>query len=142
MTATESGPGPGAGAQVTITSAAAARRYVRSVVRERWDSPSSRASEQSLIDLLIVVSELVTNAVRHGGGIAGFEVAPAPGGVRLGVRDHSDVVPAVAHGPGALPRAHVGNGYGWPLIIRLAREVGIERHPGGGNTIRVLVPLT
>jgi hypothetical protein len=59
---------------VTITSAAAARRYVRSVVGEGWRSPSGPPTEAAMIDLLLVVSELVTNAVRHGGGLAGFDV--------------------------------------------------------------------
>lgn len=127
--------------QVAVTSAASARQFARDVVRERWDRPGRRASEEAVIDLLLVVSELVTNAIRHGGGIAGFEVTPTREGVRLSVHDYSDVVPAVAYGPGALPHGHVGNGYGWPLIIRLARDIGIERRSQGGKTISVLVPL-
>jgi anti-sigma regulatory factor (Ser/Thr protein kinase) len=94
-----------------------------------------------MIDLLLVVSELVTNAVRHGGGIAGFDVALTPEGVRLDVRDYSAAVPAVAHGPAMLPRSHEGNGYGWPLINRLSSQVDIRRRAAGGKTISVLVPL-
>ena len=109
-------PGP----PVAITNAATARRHVRAFVGERWRSPAGPPTEQSMIDLILVVSELVTNAVRHGGGIAGFDVALTPEGVRLSVRDHSAAVPVGLHGPGALPRAHEGNGYGWPLINRLS----------------------
>jgi hypothetical protein len=36
---------------------------------------------------------------------------------------------------------HRGSGYGWPLIIRLARDITIERRPRGGKTISLLVPL-
>ncbi|GGZ00292.1 ATP-binding protein [Streptomyces poonensis] len=126
---------------VAITNAAAARQYTRRVIQEYWNTPGRGAGEQAVIDLLLVVSELVTNAVRHGGGIAGFEVAPTPEGVRLSVRDHSDVVPDAAYGPGTLPLAHVGNGYGWPLIIRLARDIDIRRRPEGGKTVSVFVPL-
>ncbi len=133
--------GGAAPAPVAITSAAAARHHARSVVQEYWGAPGRRVAEQAVIDLLLVVSELVTNAIRHGGGIAGFEVAPTPEGVRLSVRDHSDVVPAAAYGPGTLPLAHVGNGYGWPLIIRLARDIDVRRRPEGGKTISVFVPL-
>ncbi|MEU5199409.1 hypothetical protein AB0G86_36095, partial [Streptomyces scabiei] len=43
---------------------------------------------------------------------------------------------------GAPPRAHEGNGYGWPLINRLSREVRVVHHAAGGKTITVLVPLT
>ncbi|MET8244507.1 hypothetical protein ABZV31_08860 [Streptomyces sp. NPDC005202] len=57
------------------------------------------------------------------------------------MHDNSAVVPAVAYGAGDLPLGHHGNGYGWPLIIRLAREIAIDRRPWGGKAISVLVPL-
>ncbi|MHC3470064.1 ATP-binding protein [Streptomyces sp. 7R007] len=124
-----------------MTSAAQARAYARSVVGDHWETPGRPVSEEAVIDLQLVVSELVTNAIRHGGGLAGFDVVPVPEGVRLLVRDNSDVVPGVAYGSGALPVGHHGNGYGWPLIIRLARDIAIDRHPGGGKTISLVVPL-
>jgi anti-sigma regulatory factor (Ser/Thr protein kinase) len=124
-----------------VTNAATARAYAQSVVREQWNSPSRTAREEDIVDLTLVVSELVTNAIRHGGGLAGFEVAPTPEGVRVSVHDHSDVVPDVAYGSGVLPAAHHGNGYGWPLIIRLARDILIERRAEGGKTVSVSVRL-
>ncbi|WP_060907713.1 ATP-binding protein, partial [Streptomyces scabiei] len=127
---------------VAITTAAAARHYVRAFVGERGRSPAGPPTEQSMIDLILVVSDLVTNAVRHGGGIAAFDVALTPEGVRLNVRAHSAAVPVDLHGHGASPRAHEGNGYGWPLINRLSREVRVVHHAAGGKTITVLVPLT
>ncbi|MFE7837132.1 ATP-binding protein [Streptomyces sp. NPDC057474] len=126
---------------VAITTAAAARRYVRAFVGERWRSSDGPPTEQSMIDLILVVSELVTNALRHGGGVAGFDVALTPEGVRLSVRDYSAAVPVGLHGPGVLPRAHEGNGYGWPLINRLSSAVDVERRAAGGKTINVSVPL-
>ncbi|WP_310591770.1 ATP-binding protein [Streptomyces resistomycificus] len=128
-------------AQSRVTTAAEARAYAKSVVRDGWGSGSRAAREEDVIDLLLVVSELVTNAIRHGDGLAGFDVVPAPGGVRLAVHDNSEVVPDVAYGPGVLPVGHHGNGYGWPLIIRLAREIAVELRPGGGKTVSVFVPL-
>ena len=124
-----------------VTTAAAAREYARSVVRQRWDSASRTSREEDVVDLLLVVSELVTNAIRHGGGLAAFEVALAQDGVRLTVHDNSDAVPDVAYGRGELPLGDHGHGYGWPLIIRLAREIVIDPRPGGGKSISVLVPL-
>ncbi|MFI1568795.1 ATP-binding protein [Streptomyces sp. NPDC020490] len=124
-----------------VTTAAAARAHARSVVREQWESAARTAREEDVIDLLLVVSELVTNAIRHGDGLAGFDVVAVPEGVRLTVHDNSDVVPGVAYGSGALPAGHHGSGYGWPLIIRLARDIVIETRDGGGKTISVLVPL-
>ncbi|CAL9339376.1 ATP-binding protein [Streptomyces sp. enrichment culture] len=127
---------------VAITSAAAARRYVRSLVEERWRGPSGPPAEEAVIDLMLVVSELVTNAIRHGGGLARFEVTLVPDGVRLGVHDHSGVVPSAALGHGGFPRPRENGGYGWPLIIRLAREIQVRAHREGGKEINVLVPLT
>ncbi|MDF3147782.1 MULTISPECIES: ATP-binding protein [unclassified Streptomyces] len=134
--------GTARGRPAPITSAATARSYVRSVVAEHWRAPSGPASERAVMDLLLVVSELVTNAIRHGGGLAGFELALLPEGVKLSVHDYSDAVPSAAYGPGTLPRTHEGSGYGWPLIIRLSREILIERRREGGKTVGVLVPLT
>jgi anti-sigma regulatory factor (Ser/Thr protein kinase) len=129
-------PGPPRGA-----TAALARQYARDLVRERWGASLGRAGEEDLVDLQIVVSELVTNAVRHGGGLAGFEAWTTSEGVRLAVHDHSDIVPEAAYGSGALPSDHRGNGYGWPLVIRLAREIAVHRRPDGGKTVSVLVPF-
>ncbi|MBV7699761.1 ATP-binding protein [Streptomyces sp. TRM70350] len=124
-----------------VHTAAEARAYARSVVLDEWNSAFRTARERDVIDLQLVVSELVSNAIRHGGGLAGFEATATPEGVRLAVHDHSAAVPAAAFGPGDLPRGHQGSGYGWPLIIRLARDIVVEPRPEGGKTIRVLVPL-
>ncbi|WP_190176574.1 ATP-binding protein [Streptomyces naganishii] len=134
----EAGAGQGPAA---VTSAAEARAYARSVVREKWDSPLRTAREEDVVDLLLVVSELVTNAIRHGQGLAGFDAAVDGDGVRVVVRDRSDVVPRGALGSGELPRGHHGSGYGWPLIVRLAREIAVDRLDGGGKSVSVLVPL-
>ncbi|MET9735702.1 ATP-binding protein [Streptomyces sp. NPDC006458] len=125
----------------TPRSAAAARQYVRNLVRERWRGPSGPADEQAVVDVLLVVSELVSNAVRHGGGLARFEVTLVAEGVRLGVHDHSGTVPPAAFGHGTFPLPDAAGGFGWPLIIRLAREIHVERRPEGGKAISVLVPL-
>ncbi|MFG3660462.1 ATP-binding protein [Streptomyces sp. NPDC047706] len=124
-----------------VRTAAEARAHALSVVLDEWNSASRTAHERDVIDLQLVVSELVSNAIRHGGGLAGFEAVPTPDGVRLAVHDHSEAVPAAAFGSGDLPGGHHGSGYGWPLIIRLARDIAVEPRPGGGKTVRVLVPL-
>ncbi|MFI0961192.1 ATP-binding protein [Streptomyces sp. NPDC021080] len=123
-----------------VTSAATAREHVRALLCEH--GRSGGPDPDAVIDLLLVVSELVTNAIRHGDGLAGFDATPADGGVRLAVRDHSDVLPARVHDTDEAPGTHRTNGYGWPLIIRLAGSVTVEPCPGGGKTIRVFVPLT
>ncbi|MEU8794155.1 ATP-binding protein [Streptomyces sp. NPDC048643] len=128
-------------AERAVTSAATARRHVQTVLREHRGAPAGGVNQEAVIDLLLVVSELVTNAIRHGDGLAGFEAALTDGGVRLEVRDRSDVVPIHAYGTGEVPQHRQPNGYGWPLIIRLSRDITIEPCPGGGKSIRVFVPL-
>ncbi|MFD7137080.1 ATP-binding protein [Streptomyces sp. NPDC059894] len=130
-----------------VTTAAAAREHARAVANAHWSAAAGPPRQEDLIDLLLVVSEMVTNAIRHGGGLAGFEVTPVRGGVRVAVHDHSDVVPSVTsvtsvtYGAGAPPGGHRINGYGWPLIVELARDISIGARPSGGKTISVFVPV-
>ena len=124
-----------------VSSAASARAHVRAVARGHGDPPSGGPSEQAITDLLLVTSELVSNAIRHGGGLVAFEATLTPDGVRLVVHDRSAVIPSVAFGSGELPTGQDGGGFGWPLIIKLARDIVIERCAGGGKVVSVLVPL-
>ena len=128
--------------EVVVTSPATARLYVRSMLHAYGDAAFAGVRQEAVLDLLLVVSELVTNAIRHGGGLAGFGATVTGEGVRLDVRDNSDVVPAGAYGSATIPEGYRPGGYGWPLIIRLSREITVEPSPGGGKTIRVLVPMT
>ncbi|WP_217142463.1 ATP-binding protein [Streptomyces sp. AC627_RSS907] len=129
---------PGAPPPGGVTSAATARAYAESVARARWHGSGRGVREEDVVDLLLVVSELVTNAIRHGDGLAGFEVRTTDDGMWIAVHDHSAVVPRAAY---AFPTQHRGSGYGWPLVARLARDIAVEPRPGGGKTISVLVPL-
>lgn len=49
-----------------------ARGHVVRVLQERADRCGSAVGERALADLLLAVSELLTNAVRHGGGVTRF----------------------------------------------------------------------
>jgi len=77
-----------------------------------------------LDDAAIVVSELVTNAVNHGGG-----------GVELGVQAHGDrVTISAADGSSVLPRRREpddAGGRGLALIEALSVRWGVEDHHGG-----------
>ncbi|NJP53215.1 ATP-binding protein [Streptomyces sp. SBST2-5] len=126
---------PGTG----VTTAAAARAHAETIVRAHR-TVGRTPHPGDLIDLSLVVSELVTDAIRHGDGLAGFDVTTTADGVRIAVHDHSDVIPEAALGGADLPPVHRGNGYGWPLVSRLAREIDARRRPGG-KTIAVLVPV-
>ncbi|MGV9697642.1 ATP-binding protein [Streptomyces sp. NPDC003470] len=128
----------GAPARADVTTAADARAYAESVVRARWDGGGRGVRDEDVVDLLLVVSELVTNAIRHGGGLAGFDARTTGEGVWIAVHDNSRVIPPVVH---AFPTRHHGSGYGWPLVARLARDIAVELRPGGGKTISAMVPL-
>ncbi|MFJ4922900.1 ATP-binding protein [Streptomyces sp. NPDC088725] len=115
-------------------SAAAARDLVEALLRARV----GRLDETVLGDILLVTSELATNAIRHGGGITRFEAELTGDCLVLLVADRSSAVPStVAH--------HVNGvsigGYGWPLVRRLARDVTVTPYPGGGKRIKALVSL-
>ena len=77
-------------------------------------------------DLVLLVSELVTNAVRHAAGER-FEVRLVlrPGVLRLEVRDGGEgFEPVVA------PSDDGSGGYGLYIVDRLSDRWGVERRPG------------
>ncbi|MEE1930498.1 ATP-binding protein [Streptomyces sp. TRM 70351] len=119
-------------------SAADARARVMAVLKARERGPGGPAvGETALADVLLVTSELVTNAIRHGGGLTRFAAEVTGGGLLLTVGDASDALPVSVPG-----REGFGaGGYGWPLVHRLAADVSVTRLRTGGKRIRALVPL-
>ncbi|MFJ4923775.1 ATP-binding protein [Streptomyces sp. NPDC088725] len=94
------------------------------------------AAEPAVADVLLIVSELVTNAIRHAGGVTGFRLAAGHGVVEITVRDAGARVPTFTeHTADWLP-----GGYGWPLVNRPA-EVAVVPHADGGKLIRATVHL-
>jgi anti-sigma regulatory factor (Ser/Thr protein kinase) len=82
-------------------------------------------------DILLVVSELVTNALRHAGGVTGLRIVFRDGTVEITVQDASPEWPA--------ERGHAGDwtpgGFGWPLVRRLA-EVTVTALGDDGKLVR------
>ena len=78
-------------------------------------------------DLMLLVSELVTNAVRHA-GCDEFEVRlqVAPDRLRLEVRDEGG-----GFEPRIAPSTDGTGGYGLFIVDRLADRWGVERDAGG-----------
>ena len=89
------------------------------------------ASPDGMVSLLL--TELVTNAVRHGGAQDGQRVAVTvehrPGLLRVSV---SDSGPGFHWRPPAPRRPPAEGGYGLVLVDRMAQRWGIE--PGGDST--------
>ncbi|WP_129843404.1 ATP-binding protein [Streptomyces sp. RFCAC02] len=123
------------------TSAAAARGRVQYLLAGRHPAPGvDPRDDLTLADILLVTSELVTNAIRHGGGVTGFSAAVSGNDLLLSVSDDSDELPRTVTHSDAAGRPAVG-GYGWPLINRLSSDVSVVPGAGGGKTIHVVVPL-
>lgn len=93
------------------------------------------ASVGAVSDAVLVTHELVTNALRHGGGLASFSVAVEPGMVRVWVSDHSTALPV------ARLRTEPGEGgYGWSMVCALTHTCGVTVS-SRGKTIAVGMPL-
>lgn len=108
-------------------SVTAARSLVR--VLHPWLDP------EQLERCELIVSEIVTNAIRHGTPTAHdtveLEITAAPGTVAGCVRDRG---PAFRAPDEPRPPEQIG-GFGLPIVQRLASSLSIERSPTG-NQVR------
>ncbi|MEU2233325.1 ATP-binding protein [Streptomyces vietnamensis] len=86
-------------------------------------------------DLLLVTSELVTNAHRHGGGVTSFGVAVGRDRVTVSVADSSGEPPRHELREELRP-----GGFGWPIVLRLCREVTVDTRPDG-KTVHAAVAV-
>ncbi|WP_051844560.1 ATP-binding protein [Streptomyces globisporus] len=86
-------------------------------------------------DLLLVTSELVTNAHRHGGGLTSFGIAVGGDRVTVSVADASVEPPRHEPREGLRP-----GGFGWPIVLRLCREVSVDARPDG-KTVHAAVTV-
>jgi anti-sigma regulatory factor (Ser/Thr protein kinase) len=105
----------------------AAREYTRRFLLEA-DPPVSAAMTQ---DVLLAVSELVTNAVRHAPGACSIAMSLEGSRIRISVTDTSRDLPS--------PRAAQfdgSGGFGLNLLRLLAGEVETVRH-ANGKTVSV-----
>ncbi|MER8235088.1 ATP-binding protein [Streptomyces sp. NPDC094049] len=138
MTSEHTGYGERAGRLVLGDRGAVAARcrdFCRAVLAD-WDwpgparpgGPTREERALALEDVLLVVSEAVTNACLHAGGPTDLVVRPAPeGGVRIEVGDRSGRVPRTR--PRDAPGRPGGNGL--VVIDRLTRAWGAIPREGG-----------
>ncbi|ORT54730.1 ATP-binding protein [Streptomyces sp. CB03238] len=94
--------------------------------------PSDSAEAEAVV---LVVSELVTKAERHAGGVTGFRLDAAAGSVTVTVSDASTTPPRLRRTDAFEP-----GGFGWPLVQELARRVSVNIHPHG-KSVRAVLPL-
>jgi anti-sigma regulatory factor (Ser/Thr protein kinase) len=82
-------------------------------------------------DALLLVSELVTNAVRHAPGPCVLTLADWRPGLTVAVSDTSSAQPVARP-----PDLSTGSGgFGWHLLHRIARQVEVRPDPAGGKTV-------
>lgn len=122
--------------------AAAARGIVSDLLAARFGAAVAEWPAHVVDDMLLVTSELVTNAFRHGGRLTAFETEVTGDGLRITVGDASTESPAESPAMGPEIRAGAARigGYGWPLVRLLAGRVSISHH-AGGKQITVLMAL-
>ncbi|MFF1411478.1 ATP-binding protein [Streptomyces sp. NPDC058289] len=104
-----------------------ARRIAREVLS------AHSVGERLVDDVLLVVSELVSNAVRHAGGVTAFRVRCLPDSVAVEVSDGSPAAPRTPGTPAAAP-----GGFGWLLVNKIAQRTEI-RSGRDGKTITAFV---
>ncbi|MFD7205051.1 ATP-binding protein [Streptomyces sp. NPDC059893] len=97
------------------------------------------AADVVVADALLVTSELVTNAFRHGGGLTRFTVELTDEVLCIAVGDASTRTPVLPDEEG-VGEGRIG-GYGWLLVRRLATRVSITCHQGGTRAAKTSPPL-
>ncbi len=102
-------------------SAQAARRFVRDALV---------GFEGDLDTVLLLVSELVTNAVLHTQSVVSLTIALGAGMLRVSVADNCHDAP-VHRAPGL----DAVGGRGMGLVQTLASGWGVDLHPGNGKTV-------
>ncbi|MGI5347871.1 ATP-binding protein [Streptomyces sp. CA-250714] len=112
-----------------------ARKLTRNFLATVSPPPSSEAAET----VLLVVSELVTNALRHGRGIRDFRLTARHDSVTVEVGDSTSALPQ-DRSPRDFAEGE-GGGFGWPIVCHLARDVTIRPTPDHGKIICADIPL-
>jgi anti-sigma regulatory factor (Ser/Thr protein kinase) len=108
-------------------------RHAATEVLDRWGCEADTRE-----DLLLVVSELVTNAVVHGAEPIRVTMVRAPERVRIEVTDGA--AGASPHGNPRPPR-NAETGRGLSVVTRLAVAWGWRAAPGRGKTVWAELPL-
>ncbi|MFE9868726.1 ATP-binding protein [Streptomyces sp. NPDC005506] len=99
------------------------------------DSLTRPLAREAAETVVLVVSELVTNALRHGGGTCTLALTAHPDTIEVAVHDNSHDAPRMR-----TPDLNGGTGgFGWPMVNRLARATAVTRQAAGGKTVSALL---
>lgn len=115
----------------STTSATHARESVRDFLEGLVHPIPAEAADT----VILVVSELVTNALRHAGGTCTLDLTAYPDSLEVAEHDHSPQAPRMR-----TPDLNGGTGgFGWPMVNRLARATAVISRPSGGKTVSALL---
>jgi len=121
--------------EMTLPAAPAAATTARTEVTRRL---SQRVTVGALDDVRLLLTELITNALRHSDVAPGDEIEVkaevADGAIRIEVSDPGRNGPVAPREPGAN-----GGGFGLYLVERLTNRWGVEREDG--TTVWAEVPV-
>ncbi len=132
MPEVDGGPGASVPSSVALWSMDLRHATAPALVEiRRWASRAlSHVGDEHLGDVLLVATELVTNAYDHGRGPAEVRMSctERPCRVRIEVDDHCPEHPAIAD-----PAVDTPGGRGMQIVAKLAASWGVRDHPGGGG---------
>ncbi|MFJ1604511.1 ATP-binding protein [Streptomyces sp. NPDC088253] len=115
----------------STTSVADARESTREFLEGLVPAVAAEAADT----VVLVVSELVTNALRHGGGTCTLDLTAHPDSIEVAVHDHSPQAPRMR-----TPDLNGGTGgFGWPMVKYLAHATAVTRQAAGGKTVSALL---
>ncbi|MEV6583252.1 ATP-binding protein [Streptomyces sp. NPDC051582] len=121
---------------VTLDRRTASPADARQQARTFLDTLARPLAGDAAEGVILAVSELVTNALRHGGGSYALDLTSRPDGIEVAVHDRSPRPPRMR-----VPDLHgAGGGFGWPMVNRLAVSTRVTTVPGRGKTVHALLP--
>lgn len=119
----------------SLTGHGEAVTQARDHVRDFLTDFDHTAASATLRDGLLVVSELVTNAVMHAPGPCVLSIVYQNGLLIIGVHDTSPSLPA----PRVPDPAAADGGFGWHLLIGLTSRIDVWPHDKDGKTITAVL---
>ncbi|MCZ4119796.1 ATP-binding protein [Streptomyces sp. H39-S7] len=110
-----------------------AREHARGFLDAGADVPAVPVVQE----VLLVVAELVSNAVRHAPGPYVLELSQTGARLLIAVSDGSSGGPV----PRPPDLSAGGGGFGWHLVHRLSERVEVRVHGASGKTVTATVAL-
>ncbi|MFD9082941.1 ATP-binding protein [Streptomyces erythrochromogenes] len=117
----------------SLSAVAGARRAARAFLEALGRQAIGREQADAVV---LVGSELVTNALRHGGGGYTLRLAVHPGTIEIAVENPCPRMPRMR----APDLVDGTGGFGWHMVNDLALATVVAPGPGSGKTVPALLP--